>query len=60
MKVGLEIPKKDRNQEKFLDNFISSRDGPVKSAKTRHDMKTCETSLLQNVGGKERHTADIG
>ena len=35
-------------EKKFLQNFISSRDGPVQ-------MKTCKkTNLLWNDGGKER------
>ena len=48
-------PKGQKPWEKFLQNFISSRDGPEKGTETMAEMnERKKTTLLQNDGRNER------
>ena len=42
--------------KEFVQNFISSRDGPEKVQKTRCEMKECKKTTLH----QQKYTADVG
>ena len=70
MKVGLQTPRKQQKLRKnILQNFISSRDEPVKSTKQCRDENVQEDYPTTDNGRRERqedyptsaaYTADIG
>ena len=58
MEVGLKPPKQNKLGKKFLQNFISSRDGPGKNTETRQ--RTLEHMPRLYVTRVQERTQDKG